>query len=84
LDADPPAQGVKIARRTTIWAWQLRVDPTRAKNDVGPRKAVGAAVPNYRAYIIGHDGHFIGVHEFTAPDRGEATKEPVPEICTGR
>jgi hypothetical protein len=41
---------------------------------VGPRKAVGAAVPNYRAYIVGPDGHFIGVHEFTAPDRGEATK----------
>jgi hypothetical protein len=31
-------------------------------------------VPGYRAYIVGSDGHFIGVHEFIAPDRGEATK----------
>jgi hypothetical protein len=29
-------------------------------------------VPDYRAYIVGPDGHFIGVHEFAAKDRDEA------------
>ena len=31
-------------------------------------------MPDYRAYIVGHDGHFIGVHEFAASDRSEAAK----------
>jgi hypothetical protein len=32
-------------------------------------------MPDFRAYILGHDGHFIGVHEFAASDRGEAAKK---------
>jgi hypothetical protein len=31
-------------------------------------------VPDYRAYILGPDGHFIGVREFAAADRAEANK----------
>ena len=32
-----------------------------------------AIVPDYRAYIVGPDGHFIGMHEISAADRSEAT-----------
>ena len=31
-------------------------------------------MPDFRAYIVGPDGHFIGVHAFAASDRSEATK----------
>jgi hypothetical protein len=31
-------------------------------------------VPDFRAYVVGPDGHFLGVHEIEATDRGEATK----------
>ena len=30
-------------------------------------------MPDYRAYIVGPDGHFVGVHEIAASDRSEAT-----------
>lgn len=33
-----------------------------------------AAMPDFRAYVVGPDGHFVGVHEITAADREEATK----------
>ncbi len=31
-------------------------------------------MPDYRAYIVGPDGHFVGVQEIAAVDRDEATK----------
>lgn len=31
-------------------------------------------MPDYRAYIIGPDGHFVGLKEFTAADQGEASR----------
>jgi hypothetical protein len=36
------------------------------------RAVGGTIVPHYLAYIVGSDGHFAGVHEFTAADRSEA------------
>jgi hypothetical protein len=34
----------------------------------------GTAMPDFRAYIVGPDGHFIGVREFAAADRAAANK----------
>jgi hypothetical protein len=30
-------------------------------------------MPGYRAFIIGHDGHFIQAHELDHPDDASAT-----------
>jgi hypothetical protein len=30
-------------------------------------------MPDYRAYIIGHDGHFVDVHKLDYPDDASAT-----------
>lgn len=38
------------------------------------RARSGAAMRDYRAYIVGPDGQFKNVHAFEARDRGDATK----------
>jgi hypothetical protein len=33
----------------------------------------GSIMSHYRAYIIGHDGHFVDVHKLDYPDDASAT-----------
>ena len=40
-------------------------------------------MPEYRAYIVGPDGHFIGVHQIAAADQNEAVTKAI-SLLNGR